>query len=73
MLVGFAVLMVLAAVRMPLTGAFTLAAIVGSLVAGRVATRLPADRLPRWFAYLVLVVAAFVTVQTLVDPAAVTG
>ena len=56
-----------------LTAAFTLAAIVGSMIASRVATRLPADRLRRWFAYLVLAVAAFVAVQTLINPAAVTG
>lgn len=56
-----------------LTAAFTLAAIVGSMIAGRVATRLPADRLRRWFAYLVLAVAAFVTVQALINPAAATG
>jgi uncharacterized membrane protein YfcA len=54
-----------------LTGAFTLAAIAGSLPAARLATRLPVDRLRRWFAYLVLAVAAFVVVQTLIDPAAV--
>lgn len=56
-----------------LTAAFTLAAIVGSVTAGQAATRLPADRLRRWFAYFVLAVAAFVTVQTLLNPAAVTG
>ncbi|MGI5174861.1 sulfite exporter TauE/SafE family protein [Dactylosporangium sp. CA-152071] len=49
---------------------FTAAAIVGSLAAARVATRLPADRLRRWFAYLVFVIAAFVVTQTLLHPAA---
>ena len=49
---------------------FTAAAIVGSLVAARVATRLPADRLRRWFAYLVFVIAAFVVIQTLLHPTA---
>jgi uncharacterized membrane protein YfcA len=49
-----------------LTAAFTLAAVAGSLAAARIATRLPADRLRRWFAYLVLAVAAFVTVETVV-------
>ena len=43
---------------------FTLAAVAGSLAAP-LATRLPADRLRRWFAYLVLAVAAFVVIQTL--------
>lgn len=39
---------------------FILAAIAGSLVAGRVASRLPASKLRHWFAYLVFAVAAFV-------------
>jgi uncharacterized membrane protein YfcA len=39
---------------------FILAAITGSLVAGRVANRLPASKLRHWFAYLVFAVAAFV-------------
>jgi len=39
---------------------FILAAITGSLVAGRVASRLPASKLRHWFAYLVFAVAAFV-------------
>jgi uncharacterized membrane protein YfcA len=55
-----------------LAAAFTVTAIVGSLAAARVATRLPADRLRRWFAYLVLAVSAFVVIQTLIDLAAVT-
>ena len=50
--------------------AFTLAAVVGSLVAGRFATRLPAERLRRWFAYLVLAVAAFIVAQTVLDSTA---
>ncbi|MDG6110433.1 sulfite exporter TauE/SafE family protein [Dactylosporangium aurantiacum] len=49
---------------------FTAAAIVGSLVAARLATRLPADRMRRWFAYLVFVIAAFVVIQTLLHPTA---
>jgi uncharacterized membrane protein YfcA len=44
---------------------FTVAAVVGSLVTARLARRLPAERLRRWFAYLVLVVAAFVAVRSL--------
>jgi hypothetical protein len=51
-----------------IVGAFTVAAVAGSLVAGRFATRLPADRMRRWFAYLVFTVAAFVVVQTLIHP-----
>lgn len=51
-----------------LAAVFTLAAIVGSLAAARIATRLPADRLRRGFAYLVLAVAAFVLLHTLLGP-----
>jgi uncharacterized protein len=51
--------------------AFTLAAIVGSVAGGRIGTRLPADLLRRWFAYLVLAVAAFVVVQTVLGPGGV--
>jgi uncharacterized membrane protein YfcA len=50
-----------------ITAAFTLAAITGSLTAGRLATRLPADRLRPAFAYLVLAVAALVITQALLD------
>lgn len=50
--------------------AFTLAAVAGSLAAARVASQLPADRMRRWFSYVVLVVAAFVAVQALVNPTA---
>jgi uncharacterized membrane protein YfcA len=53
------------------TAAFAGSAIVGSLAAGRLAHRLPAERLRRWFAYLVLLVAALVTVELAVDPGAV--
>ena len=48
--------------------AFTAAAVVGSLASARVAARLPAERLRRWFAYLVFAVAAFVMVQALINP-----
>ena len=51
-----------------IAGAFTLAAVVGSLTAGRLASRLPADRLRRAFAYLVFAVAAFVVIQAAVNP-----
>jgi uncharacterized membrane protein YfcA len=47
---------------------FTAAAVVGSLAAGRVATRLPADRLRQAFAYLVFAVAAFVIIQAVLNP-----
>lgn len=50
--------------------AFTAAAVVGSLASARVASRLPAERLRRWFAYLVFAVAAFVLVQALINPSA---
>lgn len=48
--------------------AFTGAAVLGSLAAGRLAPRLPGERLRRWFAYLVLVVAVYVVAQTVPDP-----
>ncbi|RZU33821.1 sulfite exporter TauE/SafE family protein [Blastococcus saxobsidens] len=48
--------------------AFTAAAVVGSLASARVASRLPAERLRRWFAYLVFTVAALVVVQALINP-----
>ncbi len=54
-----------------LASAFAGTAIIGSLVAGRFARRVPADRLRRWFAYLVLAVAALVAGQLIIDPAAV--
>lgn len=57
-----------AAVDYRVAGVFTAAAILGSLVAGRFAARLPAVRLRRWFAYLVFVVAAFVLVQVVTHP-----
>lgn len=53
-----------------LAAVFTGAAVAGSLLAARVAARLPAERLRRWFAWLVLAVAAFVAVQALVNPGA---
>jgi uncharacterized membrane protein YfcA len=48
-----------------IAAAFTIAAIAGSLTAGRLASRLPAARLRRWFAYLVFSVATCVIIQTL--------
>ena len=61
---GFTAHLSTVAIDYRITTAFTIAAIGGSLLAGRLATRLPADRLRRWFAYLVLAVALYVTVQT---------
>jgi len=52
----------------PLAATFTGAAVLGSVAAARVASRLPADRLRRWFARLVLAVAAFVIAQAVLDP-----
>lgn len=48
--------------------AFTSTAVLSSLVAGRLAPRLPGDRLRRWFAYFVLAVAAYVVAQTVLNP-----
>lgn len=49
----------------PLTATFALAAIVGSLIAGRFSNRIDAKRLRRGFAYLVFVVAAYVLFDTI--------
>ena len=53
-----------------IAAAFTAAAITGSLAAGRLAARLPAKRLTRAFAYLVLAIAVFVVVQAIINPPA---
>jgi uncharacterized membrane protein YfcA len=53
-----------------LAGVFILAAAAASLAAAPVAARLPAQRLRRWFAYLVFAVAAFVVVQAILNPSA---
>ena len=42
----------------------------GALAAGRLGARLSTDKLQRWFAYLVFVVAAFVIVQVILNPGA---
>jgi uncharacterized membrane protein YfcA len=47
----------------PVTVAFTAAAVVAALAASRRGARLDTARLRRWFAYLVLVVAAVILVQ----------
>ena len=55
-----------------LTAVFTAAAIAGSLAAAPLTARLPADRLRRWFAYLVFAVTVFVLIQAIRDPSAIT-
>ena len=52
-----------AALDIATTAAFTGTAILGSLTAGRLAPHLPSQKLRRWFAYLVLAVAIYVTTQ----------
>jgi len=46
-----------------LTLAFAAAAMIGSLLAGRLAHRVPTPKLQRWFAYLVFLIAGFVLVE----------
>ena len=46
-----------------LTGLFAGAAVVGSLLAGRFSERIDADRLRKWFAYLVFLVAGYILVD----------
>ncbi|MEO3757755.1 sulfite exporter TauE/SafE family protein [Mycobacterium sp. B14F4] len=53
-----------ASIDWSITGAFVGAAIVTSLVAGHLGTKIETDRLRRWFAYLVFAVAAYVLVDT---------
>ncbi|MFE3442701.1 sulfite exporter TauE/SafE family protein [Nocardia sp. NPDC059180] len=48
-----------------LTGVFAGAAIIGSLIAGHLGTRMDTGRLQRWFAFLVFGVAAYVVVDTI--------
>jgi hypothetical protein len=52
-----------ATIDLPTAAAFTGAAILGSLAAGRLAPHLPSQKLRRWFAYLVLAVATYVAIQ----------
>jgi uncharacterized membrane protein YfcA len=52
-----------ATLHLPVTVAFTAAAAVAALAAGRLGMRLDTLRLRRWFAYLVLVVAAAILVH----------
>lgn len=46
---------------------FTVAAVAGALVGGRLAARIDTERLERWFAYLVVAVAVFVITQVFVQ------
>lgn len=68
---GFAAHLGDASIDVSIAVAFTGAAVVGSLAAGRIAPRLPGERLRRWFAYLVLAVAAYVLAQTVLHQGAV--
>ena len=68
---GFAAHLSNASIDIGVAAAFTGAAIVGSLAAGRLAPQLPGERLRRWFAYLVLLVAAYVIAQTVLNPGAI--
>jgi uncharacterized membrane protein YfcA len=51
----------------PVTIAFTCAAVVAAVAAGRFAARSDTDRLRRWFAWLILAVAGFIVTQVIVD------
>jgi uncharacterized membrane protein YfcA len=57
-----------APINLSIAIAFTIAAVLGSLAAGHVAPRLPGMGLRRWFAYLVLAIAAYVIAQTVLNP-----
>lgn len=60
-----------ATINIGIAAVFTAAAVLASLAAGRLAPRLPGGRLRRWFAYLVLAIAAYVIAQTILNPSAV--
>lgn len=60
---GFAAHAGEATLDVPLTVAFTGAAVVAAVVAGRYAARAGTDRLRRWFAWLVLAVAGLIVIQ----------
>ncbi|MGP3965312.1 sulfite exporter TauE/SafE family protein [Nonomuraea sp. 3N208] len=70
---GFAAHAGQAALDFAIVGSFTAAAVAGSLAAARLGRRLDPGRLRRWFASLVFAVAAFVAVQALLNPAALSG
>ena len=54
-----------ASIDWAITAAFAGTAVVGSLIAGHFGTKVDTDRLQRWFAHLVFVVAAYVLVDTI--------
>ncbi|MAP62726.1 MAG: permease [Microbacterium sp.] len=54
-----------ATINWSLTAAFVGTAVAGSLIAGKLGTKLDNTRLQHWFAYLVFVVAAYVLIDTL--------
>ena len=56
-----------AALDVPVAAAFTAAAVLAALAAGRLGSRTDTDRIRRWFAWLVLGVAGLMAVQVLVD------
>ena len=64
---GFAAHAGEATLDVPVTLAFTAAAVVSAVAAGRLGAKADTDRLRRWFAWLVLVVAAVIATQLLVD------
>jgi hypothetical protein len=68
---GFTAHLSNATINVGIAVAFTGAAVLGSIAAGRLAPHLPSQKLRRWFAYLVLAVAAFVIVQTALNPGGV--
>ena len=64
---GFAAHAGEATVDVPVTLAFTGAAVVAAMVSGRVGAHIHTDRLRRWFAWLVLTVAGLIATQLTVD------
>lgn len=64
---GFAAHAGEATLDVPVTLAFTAAAVVSAVAAGRLGAKADTDRLRRWFAWLVLVVAAVIATRLLVD------
>jgi uncharacterized membrane protein YfcA len=66
---GFAAHAGTASIDYPVAAGFTVAAVAGSMLAGRYATRLPPAALRRGFAGLVLAVAAAVAVQAVTNSA----
>lgn len=64
---GFAAHAGEATLDVPVTLAFTGAAVVSAVVAGRLGARIDTERLRRWFAWLVLAVAGLIAAQILVE------